>query len=78
MFSLSSGQYQCTISSQDIELQYQQDPSGSMMFTTNNFSYELNLAGELETWAEIVLAGSIEVFPTYNVTVMDEICLLQP
>ncbi|XP_041819716.1 uncharacterized protein si:ch211-244b2.3 isoform X2 [Chelmon rostratus] len=39
-----SGQYQCTISSQDIELQYQQDPSGSMMFTTNNFSYELNLA----------------------------------
>lgn len=33
---------QCSISSQDIELQYQQNPSGTMMFTTNSFNYELN------------------------------------
>ncbi|XP_049891920.1 uncharacterized protein si:ch211-244b2.3 [Epinephelus moara] len=33
-----------TISSQDIELQYQQNPSGIITFATNEFSYELNLA----------------------------------
>ncbi|XP_029350850.1 E3 ubiquitin-protein ligase DTX1 isoform X2 [Echeneis naucrates] len=32
----------CSISSQDIELQYQQTPTGKLMFTTNNFSYELD------------------------------------
>ncbi|XP_044199221.1 uncharacterized protein si:ch211-244b2.3 [Thunnus albacares] len=34
----------CSISSQDIELQYQQNPSGTMKFTTKNFSYELNFS----------------------------------
>lgn len=33
-----------SISSQDIELQYQQNPSGTIMFTTKNFSYELNFS----------------------------------
>ncbi|XP_068442853.1 uncharacterized protein si:ch211-244b2.3 [Clinocottus analis] len=33
-----------SISSQDIELQYQQNPSASVMFTTKRFSYELNLS----------------------------------
>lgn len=37
------------MSSQDIELQYQQNPSGTMMFTTQSFSYELNFSGELQT-----------------------------
>ncbi|KAG7225690.1 hypothetical protein INR49_012276 [Caranx melampygus] len=32
----------CSISSQDIELQYQQNPSGSMKFSTKSFSYELD------------------------------------
>lgn len=31
-------------SSQDIELQYQQDPTGTVRFTTNSFQYELNFA----------------------------------
>ncbi|XP_054480472.1 E3 ubiquitin-protein ligase DTX1 [Anoplopoma fimbria] len=33
-----------SVSSQDIELQYQQNPSGTMMFSTRNFSYELNFS----------------------------------
>ncbi|KAK5848908.1 hypothetical protein PBY51_008594 [Eleginops maclovinus] len=33
-----------SISSQDIERQYQQTPSGSMKFTAKNFSYELNFS----------------------------------
>ncbi|XP_034381698.1 uncharacterized protein si:ch211-244b2.3 [Cyclopterus lumpus] len=33
-----------SISSQDIELQYRQNPSGTVMFTTKSFSYELNLS----------------------------------
>nr|XP_040030040.1 uncharacterized protein si:ch211-244b2.3 [Gasterosteus aculeatus aculeatus] len=32
------------ISSQDLELQYQQNPSGSVNFTTRNFRYELNFS----------------------------------
>ncbi|KAK2859034.1 hypothetical protein Q5P01_003654 [Channa striata] len=36
--------HQCSISSQDIELQYQQNPSGIMTFTTECFSYELNFS----------------------------------
>ncbi|KAI3366716.1 hypothetical protein L3Q82_009390 [Scortum barcoo] len=39
-----TNRHQCNISSQDIELQYQQNPSGTMMFTTNNFNYELNFS----------------------------------
>ncbi|KAM9334822.1 protein mono-ADP-ribosyltransferase PARP11-like [Symphorus nematophorus] len=35
---------QCSTSSQDIEVQYQQNPSGTMRFTTRNYSYELNFA----------------------------------
>ncbi|XP_040885954.1 uncharacterized protein si:ch211-244b2.3 [Toxotes jaculatrix] len=35
---------QCSVSSQDIELQYQQNPSGTMLFTASNFSYELNFS----------------------------------
>ncbi|XP_047431549.1 LOW QUALITY PROTEIN: uncharacterized protein si:ch211-244b2.3 [Mugil cephalus] len=38
----SKGFRQCSSSSQDIELQYQLNPSGTMTFTTNNFSYEIN------------------------------------
>uniref|UniRef100_A0A3P8SES3 WWE domain-containing protein n=1 Tax=Amphiprion percula TaxID=161767 RepID=A0A3P8SES3_AMPPE len=34
----------CSISSQDIELQYQQNPSGTTTFTTKYFSYELNFS----------------------------------
>ncbi|XP_074481000.1 uncharacterized protein LOC141761531 isoform X1 [Sebastes fasciatus] len=33
-----------SISSQDIELKYQQNPSGTITFTTKNFSYELNFS----------------------------------
>lgn len=40
----SKGLSQCSISSQDIELQYQQNPSGIMIFTTKYFSYELNFS----------------------------------
>lgn len=40
----SKGLSQCSISSQDIELQYQQNPSGTMIFTTEFFSYELNFS----------------------------------
>ncbi|XP_044042671.1 protein mono-ADP-ribosyltransferase PARP11 [Siniperca chuatsi] len=36
--------HQCSVSSQDIELQYQQNPSGTMMFTSNKFNYELNFS----------------------------------
>ncbi|XP_026182572.1 uncharacterized protein LOC113142040 [Mastacembelus armatus] len=35
---------QCSISSQDIELQYQQNPSGTMNFSTKRFKYELNFS----------------------------------
>lgn len=41
---------QCSMSSQDIELQYQQNPVGSIIFTTLSFSYELNFSGKLEMW----------------------------
>ncbi|MED6260726.1 hypothetical protein ATANTOWER_027357 [Ataeniobius toweri] len=40
----SKGYGQCSISSLDIELQYQQNTSGTMIFTTSRFSYELNLS----------------------------------
>lgn len=33
-----------SVSSQDIELQYQLNPSGTMRFTTNSYSYELNFS----------------------------------
>ncbi|XP_038150108.1 uncharacterized protein LOC119789338 isoform X1 [Cyprinodon tularosa] len=35
---------QCTITSAEIELQYQQNPSATMLFNTARFSYELNLS----------------------------------
>ncbi|XP_024139741.1 uncharacterized protein LOC112153615 [Oryzias melastigma] len=35
---------QCSVSSQDIELQYQQNPSGTLIFYTRDFSYELNFS----------------------------------
>ncbi|XP_029901553.1 uncharacterized protein LOC115355056 [Myripristis murdjan] len=34
----------CSISSQDIEIQYQQNPLGTMTFTTVNFNYELDFS----------------------------------
>ncbi|XP_008277102.1 uncharacterized protein LOC103355183 isoform X2 [Stegastes partitus] len=40
----SKGLSQCNVSSQDIELLYQQNPSGTMLFTTKKFSYELNFS----------------------------------
>lgn len=40
----SKGYSQCSVSSPDIELQYQQNPSGTMIFTTTRFSYELNFS----------------------------------
>lgn len=43
----------CSISSQDIELQYQQDPTSLIMFSAKSFSYELDLYGELHS-TEIV------------------------
>lgn len=44
---IMQGYLHCSISSQEIELQYQQNPSGTMMFTTKNFNYELDFSGEL-------------------------------
>ncbi|XP_069571884.1 uncharacterized protein [Brachyistius frenatus] len=35
---------QCSVSSQDIELQFQQNPSATMIFTTKDFMYELNFS----------------------------------
>ncbi|XP_070785319.1 protein mono-ADP-ribosyltransferase PARP12 isoform X2 [Enoplosus armatus] len=40
----SKGCRLCSVSSQDIELQYQQNPSGTMTFTTKRFKYELNFS----------------------------------
>ncbi|XP_035530374.1 protein mono-ADP-ribosyltransferase PARP12-like isoform X1 [Morone saxatilis] len=40
----SKGRRQCSMSSQDIELEYQKNPSGTVIFTTSNFSYELNFS----------------------------------
>uniref|UniRef100_A0A3Q3VN61 WWE domain-containing protein n=1 Tax=Mola mola TaxID=94237 RepID=A0A3Q3VN61_MOLML len=42
--SFMQGNNQCSMSSQDIELQYQQNPSGTIIFTTRSFSYELNFS----------------------------------
>lgn len=43
------------MSSQDIELQYQLNPSGTTKFTTKSFNYELNFSGEPQTWTLTVL-----------------------
>ncbi|TMS02739.1 Zinc finger CCCH-type antiviral protein 1 [Larimichthys crocea] len=40
----SKGNGQCSMSSDDIELQYQQNPSGTIKFTTRSFCYELNFS----------------------------------
>ena len=48
---------QCDISSKDIELQYQQDPSAIVTFSTKSFSYELDLSGELQTRASVSLSS---------------------
>ncbi|KAG8005590.1 Poly [ADP-ribose] polymerase 12, partial [Nibea albiflora] len=37
-----NGNGQCSVSSDDIELQYQQNPSGTIKFNTRSFCYELN------------------------------------
>uniref|UniRef100_A0A4W5LGG2 WWE domain-containing protein n=1 Tax=Hucho hucho TaxID=62062 RepID=A0A4W5LGG2_9TELE len=34
----------CSVSSQDIEAQYQQNPNGTMNFTTRSFSYQLDFS----------------------------------
>lgn len=34
----------CSVSSQDIEAQYQQNPNGTMNFTTRKFSYHLDFS----------------------------------
>ncbi|XP_064199334.1 uncharacterized protein si:ch211-244b2.3 isoform X2 [Anguilla rostrata] len=34
----------CKVSSQDIEISYQQNPSGTMSFSTNSFQYELDFS----------------------------------
>lgn len=67
------------MSSQDIELQYQQNPSGTINFATRSFGYELNFSGELETWTsisgpsqkQICIPGYVELFPTYIIAEMD-------
>ncbi|XP_076015030.1 protein mono-ADP-ribosyltransferase PARP12 isoform X2 [Genypterus blacodes] len=41
-YSKSVGQ--CSVSSQDIEAQYQKDPSGTMTFATSSFKYELDFS----------------------------------
>ncbi|XP_012725176.2 protein mono-ADP-ribosyltransferase PARP11 isoform X2 [Fundulus heteroclitus] len=40
----SKGSGQCSVSSPDIELQYQQNPSATIRFTTSRFSYELSFS----------------------------------
>ncbi|XP_034019200.1 uncharacterized protein si:ch211-244b2.3 [Thalassophryne amazonica] len=40
----SKGNSQCSVSSQDIELEYQRNPYGTMMFTTKYFRYELDFS----------------------------------
>ncbi|XP_073336639.1 protein mono-ADP-ribosyltransferase PARP11-like [Pagrus major] len=36
--------HRCSMSSQDIELQYQLNPSGTTKFSTKSFNYELNFS----------------------------------
>ncbi|XP_010885694.1 uncharacterized protein si:ch211-244b2.3 [Esox lucius] len=38
------GSYFCSVSSQDIEAQYQQNPNGTMNFTTMRFKYQLDFS----------------------------------
>lgn len=40
----SKNNHRCSMSSQDIELQYQLNPSGTTKFTTKSFNYELNFS----------------------------------
>lgn len=40
----SNGNSRCSITNRDIEQHYQQNPSGTLKFTTNRFSYELNFS----------------------------------
>ncbi|KAI4874668.1 hypothetical protein NFI96_031158, partial [Prochilodus magdalenae] len=44
-----SGRGSCTISSQDIEVQYQQNSTGTMSFSTGSFSYQLNFSAMVQT-----------------------------
>lgn len=55
ILSVIQGNNQCSVSCQDIELQYQQNPSGTMVFTTMHFGYKLNFSGEPETFSISVL-----------------------
>lgn len=40
----AKGKRQCSMSGQDIELHYQQNPTGTIKFNTTHFSYELNFS----------------------------------
>lgn len=53
------GHRQCSVSSQDIELQYQQNPSGTMRFTTTGFSYELNFSAMTQKNLSTTTARSV-------------------
>lgn len=64
-----------SISSQDLELQYQQNPSGSVNFTTRNFRYELNFSGEQQT-ATVVL--KVKKSCLYTCPDLHRMALLQP
>ncbi|XP_056223498.1 uncharacterized protein si:ch211-244b2.3 [Seriola aureovittata] len=55
----SKGYRHCSISSQDIELQYQQDPSGIMRFTAKNFSYELDFSAMMQRNLSTCTARSV-------------------
>uniref|UniRef100_A0A8C7JEY9 Uncharacterized LOC109878555 n=1 Tax=Oncorhynchus kisutch TaxID=8019 RepID=A0A8C7JEY9_ONCKI len=44
----------CSVSSQDIEAQYQQNPNGTMNFTTRRFSYQLDFSGKYVIFSEQV------------------------
>uniref|UniRef100_A0A8C7DML7 Uncharacterized LOC116354992 n=1 Tax=Oncorhynchus kisutch TaxID=8019 RepID=A0A8C7DML7_ONCKI len=54
----------CSVSSQDIEAQYQQNPNGTMNFTTRRFSYQLDFSGKYVIFSEQVpIAGVSNSFP---------------
>uniref|UniRef100_A0A3B4YUQ3 Uncharacterized LOC111656478 n=1 Tax=Seriola lalandi dorsalis TaxID=1841481 RepID=A0A3B4YUQ3_SERLL len=55
----SKGYRHCSISTQDIELQYQQDPSGIMRFTAKNFSYELDFSAMMQRNLSTCTARSV-------------------
>uniref|UniRef100_A0A3Q1GAK7 Uncharacterized LOC110948554 n=1 Tax=Acanthochromis polyacanthus TaxID=80966 RepID=A0A3Q1GAK7_9TELE len=58
----SKGPSGCSISSQDIELQYQQNPSGTVIFTTNYFSYKLDFSAMTQTNLSTATTRSVRRF----------------